>query len=133
MQWGSENGSQDAVESDAEDEAYWSQYDGTTIHYTGSAVGVNVPEAVAFRDQDETSYKEGYNEVETAIASNTTTSAPEVSVHRTEPMTRENEPVHNEAVQDYIRATVRNLRQLASRCGISHQRFTEIISEENNP
>lgn len=36
----------------------------------------------------------------------------------------------NEAMEDYIRATVRNLQELAERCGISQMRFRDIISEE---
>ena len=45
-----------------------------------------------------------------------------------EPMSRGDEV--NDAIEDYLRATVRNLRQLAERSGMSQKRFTTIISEE---
>lgn len=126
MQTGSENGSQDnAAQSDDEDDAYWSQYD----HYAGSGAGVNVPKDATRRDHDETAYYERYREVETAINGDTTTPSPAaLDTPGTEPRSRGNEV--NDAIADYVRATVRNLVQLANRCGMSQESFTEIISEE---
>ena len=122
VQVGSENGSRDAAESDDEDDAYWSQYD----HFNGPAVSANIPKTGTPSDQDETSYYEQYNEVETAVAGDKDVSAKGAS--GTEPMFGADEV--KDGLEDYLRATVRNLCQLAKRCGMSQKKFTTIISEE---
>jgi hypothetical protein len=128
FQGGSDNGSRDAAESDDEDDAYWSQYD----QFNGPAGGNNLPKD-GTTEQDETSYYERYNEVETAVAGDSAQpDAPDVTArnpHGSEPTFPRGNEV-NEAMEDYIRATVRNLQELAERCGISQTSFKHIINEE---
>ena len=124
-----ETGSQDA-ESD-EDDAYWSQYD----HYASQVPEENssTPKEITPREQDPSAYYERYNDIETAIGD------PDLPQNNLEVIKssedRELLPgsrneVLDIGLEEYIRDTLRNLSQLASRCGMSKIRFTELIYEE---
>lgn len=88
------------------------------------------------REQESSIYYERYNNIETAIGDpdlpqNNPAVGNQPSGHREPPRESRNE-VLDIGLDQYIRDTLRNLAQLASRCGMSKVRFTELINEEMN-
>ena len=138
---GAGNGDEDADSGD--DSSYWNQYDQFTATTLGSGLEpeslgqISTPKEIMPRMGDPSSYYDQYDNVETAITSNggedfgkPVGTASNLTSGMSGPT--ENKFLNEIGMEEYVRNTIRNLSQLALRCGMSEKRLRQLITEEMN-
>ena len=123
------------AESNEDDSFYWNQYDQFTATATTPGLdseSFDLTKEITTRLDDRSSYYDQYDNVETVITSAGSEDSVKPGGTASSGMSgpTENGFLGDIGIEEYVRNTIRNLSQLAIRCGMSEKRLRQLIREE---